>query len=247
MEKQYCTAVVLAAGRGARMGTWTAKQSLEIGGMPVVVHALLAFQESPVIDEIILMTDAGHLGYCKQEIVEAYGLDKVSTVGAGGRERYESVWKALCTIMDQEEWEDEARCRARQEGYVFIHDGARPFVTPEIIARAYEDVVRWKACVVGMPVKDTIKLVDTDSCIVDSPRRSLVWQAQTPQVFAVPLIAEAFARQMKKDCSNVTDDAMVVEAQMGVKIHMTQGSYENIKINTPEDLLIAETMLTQTS
>ena len=109
MEKQYCTAVVLAAGRGARMGTRTAKQYLEIGGMPVVVHALLAFQESPVIDEIILMTDAGHLGYCKQEIVEAYGLDKVSTVGAGGRERYESVWKALCTIMDQEEWEDEAR------------------------------------------------------------------------------------------------------------------------------------------
>ena len=247
MEKQYCTAVVLAAGRGARMGTRTAKQYLEIGGMPVVVHALLAFQESPVIDEIILMTDAGHLGYCKQEIVEAYGLDKVSTVGAGGRERYESVWKALCTIMDQEEWEDEARCRARQEGYVFIHDGARPFVTPEIIARSYEDVVRWKACVVGMPVKDTIKLVDTDSCIVDSPRRSLVWQAQTPQVFAVPLIAEAFARQMKKDCSNVTDDAMVVEAQMGVKIHMTQGSYENIKITTPEDLLIAETMLNKKS
>ena len=114
-------------------------------------------------------------------------------------------------------------------------------------ARAYEDVVRWKACVVGMPVKDTIKLVDTDSCIVDSPRRSLVWQAQTPQVFAVPLIAEAFARQMKKDCSNVTDDAMVVEAQMGVKIHMTQGSYENIKITTPEDLLIAETMLNKKS
>lgn len=247
MEKQYCTAVVLAAGRGARMGTRTAKQYLEVGGMPVVVHALLAFQESPVIDEIILMTDAGHLGYCKQEIVEAYGLDKVSTVGAGGRERYESVWKALCTIMDQEEWEDEARCRARQEGYVFIHDGARPFVTPEIIARAYEDVVRWKACVVGMPVKDTIKLVDTDSCVVDSPRRSLVWQAQTPQVFAVPLIAEAFARQMKEDCSNVTDDAMVVEAQMGVKIHMTQGSYENIKITTPEDLLIAETMLNKKS
>ena len=244
MEKQYCTAVVLAAGRGARMGTRTAKQYLEIGGMPVVVHALLAFQESPVIDEIILMTDAGHLGYCKQEIVEAYGLDKVSTVGAGGRERYESVWKALCTIMDQEEWEDEARCRARQEGYVFIHDGARPFVTPEIIARAYEDVVRWKACVVGMPVKDTIKRVDEKGFVVDSPNRSLIWQAQ---MFALPLIAEAFARQMKKDCSNVTDDAMVVEAQMGVKIHMTQGSYENIKITTPEDLLIAETMLNKKS
>ena len=150
-------------------------------------------------------------------------------------------------MMDKEEWEDEALSRARREGYVFIHDGARPFVTPEIIARAYEDVVKWKACVVGMPVKDTIKLVDEDSCIVDSPRRSLVWQAQTPQVFSVPLIAEAFTRQMKEDCSHVTDDAMVVEAQMGVRIHMTQGSYENIKITTPEDLLIAETMLNKKS
>lgn len=247
MEKKYCTAVVLAAGKGSRMGGNTAKQYMEIGGKPLVAYALEVFEASPVIDEIILMTDAGHMEYVRTEIVEAYGLKKVSTIGAGGGERYESVWKALCTIMDQEEWEDEARCRARQEGYVFIHDGARPFVTPEIIARAYEDVVRWKACVVGMPVKDTIKLVDTDSCIVDSPRRSLVWQAQTPQVFAVPLIAEAFARQMKEDCSNVTDDAMVVEAQMGVKIHMTQGSYENIKITTPEDLLIAETMLNKKS
>ena len=247
MEKKYCTAVVLAAGKGSRMGGNTAKQYMEIGGKPLVAYALEVFEASPVIDEIILITDAGHMEYVRTEIVEAYGLKKVSTIGAGGGERYESVWKALCTIMDQEEWEDEARCRARQEGYVFIHDGARPFVTPEIIARAYEDVVRWKACVVGMPVKDTIKLVDTDSCIVDSPRRSLVWQAQTPQVFAVPLIAEAFARQMKEDCSNVTDDAMVVEAQMGVKIHMTQGSYENIKITTPEDLLIAETMLNKKS
>ena len=149
--------------------------------------------------------------------------------------------------MDRDEKEDEGLWADRKNGYVFIHDGARPFVTTDIIARAYEDVCRWDACVVGMPVKDTIKLVDTDSCIVDSPRRSLVWQAQTPQVFSVPLIAEAFARQMKEDCSNVTDDAMVVEAQMGVKIHMTQGSYENIKITTPEDLLIAETMLNKKS
>ena len=242
MEKQYCTAVVLAAGRGARMGTRTAKQYLEIGGMPVVVHALLAFQESPVIDEIILMTDAGHLGYCKQEIVEAYGLDKVSTVGAGGRERYESVWKALCTIMDQEEGEDEAAIRARQNGYVFIHDGARPFVTGEIIERAYRAVCSYNACVVGMPVKDTIKLVNQEGMIESSPDRSLVWQAQTPQVFSVPLIVEAFTRQMKEDCTGITDDAMVVEAQMGVKAHMVMGSYANIKITTPEDLFMAEVL-----
>lgn len=247
MEKKYCTAVVLAAGKGARMGTATAKQYLEIGGKPVVVHALEAFQASPVIDEILLMTDAGHLEYCRTQIVEAYHLDKVSTVGAGGSERYKSVWRALCTIMDRQEWESEAQCKARQEGYVFIHDGARPFVTTQIIDRAYEDVRKWNACVVGMPVKDTIKLVDENACIVDSPRRCLVWQAQTPQVFSVPLIVEAFERQLQEDCSNVTDDAMVVEAQMGVRVHMTAGSYENMKITTPEDLLIAESILCNSS
>lgn len=243
MNKKYCTAIVLAAGKGSRMGTQTAKQYLEIGGKPVVVYALEAFQASPLIDEIILMTDAQHIEYCSEEIVRRYQLGKVSTVGAGGRERYESVWKALCTIMERQEWEDEDRWKARNEGYVFIHDGARPFVTQQMIERAWEDVKQWNACVIGMPVKDTIKLVDENGLIADSPRRSLVWQAQTPQAFYMPLIAEAFKRQMQADCSAVTDDAMVVEAQMSVKAHMAEGSYENIKITTPEDLLLAEKIL----
>ncbi|MEQ2678934.1 2-C-methyl-D-erythritol 4-phosphate cytidylyltransferase [Enterocloster citroniae] len=243
MNKKYCTAVVLAAGKGARMGTQTAKQYLEIGGKPVVVHALEAFQASPLIDEIILMTDAQHVGYCSREMIPAYELSKVSTVGAGGNERYESVWKALCTVMDRDEKEDEVLWADRKNGYVFIHDGARPFVTTDIIARAYEDVCRWDACVVGMPVKDTIKRVDEKGFVVDSPNRSLIWQAQTPQVFSVPLITKAFERQLREDCTHVTDDAMVVEAQMGVRVHMTNGSYENIKITTPEDLLIAEAIL----
>lgn len=243
MKKKYCTAIVLAAGKGSRMGTGTAKQYLELGGKPVVVHSLMAFQESPFIDEIILITDERHIEYCSRDIVQAYGITKVSSVGAGGRERYESVWKALCTLMDCEVWETEGMCKARYNGYVFIHDGARPFVTPEIIQRAYESVCRWDACVVGMPVKDTIKIVDKESCVISSPNRSLVWQAQTPQVFSVPLIVQAYERQMQEDCSGVTDDAMVAEAQTGIKIHMVEGSYENIKITTPEDLTMAETIL----
>lgn len=240
MDKEYCTAVVLAAGKGSRMGTQTAKQYLEIGGKPLVVHALEAFQESSLIDEIILMTDREHLEYCTGDIVKRYGLSKVSAVRAGGSERYLSVWNALCTIMKKEkEWEKLGNKRGN--GYVFIHDGARPFVTGEIIARAFEDVKKWGACVVGMPVKDTIKRVDGDGCIVESPVRSRIWQAQTPQVFSVELITEAFKHQMKEDCTNVTDDAMVVEAQMGVKVHMVRGSYENIKITTPEDLEVAQT------
>ena len=103
MEKKYCTAVVLAAGKGSRMGGKTAKQYMEIGGKPLVAYALEVFEASPVIDEIILMTDVGHMEYVRTEIVEAYGLKKVSTIGAGGGERYESVWKALCTLMEREE------------------------------------------------------------------------------------------------------------------------------------------------
>lgn len=243
MEKEYCTAVVLAAGRGSRMGGGTAKQYLEIGGKPLVAYALEAFEYSPVIDEIILMTDSDHLDYCKTEIVEAYGFHKVSTIGAGGRERYESVWKALCRLMDREEWESEDTADARQKGYVFIHDGARPFVTGDMIRRAYDAVQKWKACVVGMPVKDTIKLTDEAGAILSSPDRRLVWQAQTPQVFSVPLIMEAFTRQMESDCAGITDDAMVVEVQTGANVHMVEGGYENIKITTPEDLLIAQVLL----
>ena len=115
MEKKYCTAVVLAAGKGSRMGGNTAKQYMEIGGKPLVAYALEVFEASPVIDEIILMTDAGHMEYVQTEIVEAYGLKKVSTIGAGGGERYESVWKALCTLMDREEGEKESVVRERQD------------------------------------------------------------------------------------------------------------------------------------
>ncbi len=239
-KKTYCTAVVLAAGKGRRMGSETAKQYLEIDGRPIVVYALEAFQKSLLIDEIILMTDEQHTEYCRKKIVEAYGLSKVSAVRAGGKERYESVWKALCVILEKREAEEKCIWEARQEGYVFIHDGARPFISENIIGRAYEAVKRWNACVVGMPVKDTIKLVDRESCITGSPDRSLIWQAQTPQVFSVPLITEAFRKQLKEDCSLVTDDAMVVERQMGIRVHMTEGSYENIKITTPEDLDVAE-------
>lgn len=228
-RRAYCTAVVLAAGRGTRMGTSTAKQYLEIAGKPVLARALDAFQSSPLIDAVILVTDQAHMEYCRAQIVEPGQFTKVTRILEGGRERYESVWNALQAIRPSSEPQ-----------YVFIHDGARPFVTQEIIRRAYETALKWKACVVGMPVKDTIKITDGEGGISSSPDRRRVWMAQTPQVFEYGLIYEAFERQMRADCSAVTDDAMVVEQQMGVRVHMVEGSYENIKITTPEDLEIAE-------
>lgn len=225
-----CRAVVLAAGKGSRMKMDRAKQYLMLGEKPVLVHALEPFQNSSLIQEIILVTGAEEVEYCRKEIVEPYGLHKVVSIIPGGRERYESVWKALCLLES----------RKKLDGYIFIHDGARPLVTEEIIERAYQDVRKWRACVVGMPVKDTIKVTDTEGRITGSPDRSRLWMAQTPQVFETDLLYHAFERQIREDCTGVTDDAMVVESQTGVSVHMTEGSYTNIKITTPEDLAVAE-------
>ena len=214
------------------MGTKTAKQYLELQGKPVLAYALEVFEQSSVIDDILLITSEDHIDYCKKEICEKYGIKKVSAVAPGGKERYESVWKALCILKER-----------GQSGYVMIHDGARPFLTEDILERVYRQVQTYKACVVGMPVKDTIKLIDKAGQITESPDRSFVWQAQTPQAFAIPLIIEAFEKQMKEDCSHITDDAMVVERQMGVPVYMVEGSYRNIKITTPEDLMIAQALL----
>ena len=230
--KEHCTAIVLAAGRGRRMGTKTAKQYLELQGKPVLAYALEVFEQSSVIDDILLITGEDHIDYCKKEICKKYGIKKVSAVAPGGKERYESVWKALCILKER-----------GQSGYVMIHDGARPFLTEDILERVYRQVQTYKACVVGMPVKDTIKLIDKAGQITESPDRSFVWQAQTPQAFAIPLIIEAFEKQMKEDCSHITDDAMVVERRMGVPVYMVEGSYRNIKITTPEDLMIAQALL----
>lgn len=236
----YCTAVVLAAGRGSRMGTAVAKQYLSLGGRPLVALALQAFEDSPLVDEIVLMTDAGHVEYGRS-LAEKYGFHKVSAVEAGGTERYESVWKALQVIESGRGGTE--RAARRRAGCVLIHDGARPFVSGEIIRRVREAAEAYGACVAGMPVKDTIKLVGSDGCIEASPDRSRVWQAQTPQGFSVPLIVRAFESQLREDCGMITDDAMVVERQTGVRVRMVEGSYENIKITTPEDLQIAESFL----
>lgn len=226
MQKKKCTAIVLAAGQGKRMGTKVQKQYLELDGKPVLYYSLYAFEQSTVIDEIILVVGENQAEYCQKEIVSKYGINKVKKIVQGGAERYHSVWNGLQEVDD--------------EGYVFIHDGARPFINEEILDRAYKDVENCKACVVGMPVKDTIKLADKGGFVDKTPERSLVWMIQTPQVFENSLVKKAYALLMEQDSIRVTDDAMVVEQMLGSKVKLTMGSYENIKITTPEDLDIAE-------
>ena len=225
--KEHCTAVILAAGRGTRMGTQTAKQYLKLQG--ILAYALEIFEQSAVVDDILLMTDKEHVEYCKKEICEKYGIKKVSAVAPGGKERYDSVYAGLCECRDCE--------------YVLIHDGARPFVTEEILKRGLQKVKETGACVIGMPSKDTVKLSDEEGYVKETPNRKCVWTIQTPQIFSYSLIREAHDSIRQKDMSKITDDAMVVEQETGAKVALAEGSYQNIKITTPEDLDIAEAFL----
>ena len=233
MEKRKCrcAAIVLAAGAGKRMQSEVKKQFLLIKDKPVVYYSLKAFEES-FVDEIVLVTSEDDIELCRQEIVEQYGFTKVKQIVPGGKERYHSVAAGLEQIENVD--------------YVFIHDAARPMLTLEILERAYDCVKETEACVVGMPVKDTIKIADAGGYIAQTPDRNLVWMIQTPQVFRYELIKEAYDKlitqesELKKQGINITDDAMVVETLTKHFVKLVEGSYENIKITTPEDLSIAE-------
>ena len=187
------------------------------------------WQQVRVIQDIILVTGEEMISYCKKEIVERYNFTKVTKVIAGGKERYDSVYQGLLACEDCD--------------YVFIHDGARPFVTEAMLERGVFGVQETGACAIGMPSKDTIKISDKEGFVQSTPDRSRVWSVQTPQIFAYSLIRSAHESLRRKDMTGVTDDAMVVEQESGVRIRLVEGSYQNIKITTPEDLDIAETFL----
>lgn len=235
------TAIVLAAGSGKRMNSTVAKQYLTLKNKPVIWYALQAFEQSSVVDNVILVVGDGEVEYCRKHIVEEYGFKKVQAVIEGGAERYLSVWEGL-------KWIEEHSEVAEQE-ILFIHDGARPFVTEEIIKDTYMAAKEYGACVAAMPVKDTIKIGDEAGFAVQTPNRRSVWMVQTPQVFDRSLITDAYGQlvaqldNLKKQGMEITDDAMVVETMMGRKVKLVPASYKNIKITTPEDMKIAECFL----
>lgn len=223
------TAIVLAAGKGSRMNSEIPKQYMEVDGKPVLYYSLAAFETS-FIEEVILVTGADQISYCQTEIVEKYNFTKVRNIVAGGSERYLSVYQGLQACEDTD--------------YVYIHDGARPFLTKQILETAKTCVEKHQACAAGMPVKDTIKIVDADGFAVQTPQRSLVWQVQTPQVFDYSLVRRAYDKLLQMNpIPIVTDDTMVVESMLQAPVKMFEASYENIKITTPEDLPVAEAFL----
>ena len=228
-------AVVLAAGSGSRMNSDVKKQYMEIGGKPLIYYSLKAFEES-IIDDIVLVVSRGDIDFVKKEIVEKYGFDKVTAVVEGGLARYHSVRLGLQAA--------DPNC-----DYAFIHDGARPFVNRDIIMRALSAVKEYKACVVGMPSKDTIKIADEKGFAAQTPDRNLMWTVQTPQCFSYKMILELYQRLDHEEGDlmakgvNITDDAMVVEYYTDTKVKLIEGSYDNIKITTPEDIAVAEAIL----
>lgn len=236
MDKSYRTAaVVLAAGSGKRMNAGVKKQYMEIAGRPVLYYSLKAFEES-FIDEIVLVVSQDEIEQVQESYVNQYGFQKISRIVAGGKERYHSVACGLQAV--------------RQDcDFVFIHDSARPMLTQEILQRAYQAVQEEEACVVGVPSKDTVKIADEQGYVSVTPNRSLVWNVQTPQVFSYPLVYSAYEELLQREQEllaagvQITDDAMVVEYLARHKVKLVEGSYENIKITTPEDVQIAERYL----
>ncbi len=226
--KEKISAIVLAAGKGSRMKSDIQKQFMLLGDYPVVYYSLAAFENSPV-DEILLVTGEKDIPYCRQEIVERYGFRKVAAVIAGGKERYESVYKGLCSLKD---------C-----SYVIVHDGARPFVTDRMIRDSLSEVKRSRACTVGVPVKDTIKIVDEEMKGVATPDRKTLWQIQTPQTFEYALLRHAYDTMLRTGNTHVTDDTMIVEQYENISAKVLEGGYFNLKITTPEDLKFAEIFL----
>ena len=229
-DKKKDTAIVVAGGRGSRMGGNLPKQYLELKGKPVISYCLEAFERS-FIDEVILVTAEDFLDFCRTNIVEKYGYKKVKKIVAGGKERYHSVEKGLQEAKDSD--------------YVYIHDAARPYVTQEMLERLAYAVRCYDAVAAAVPTKDTIKEADEDAMSVKTLDRSRLWNIQTPQVFSYPLISSAFEELKRDSAAGITDDTMVVEKYTGHRVKMVEGSYSNYKITTPEDMIIMEALLSK--
>ncbi len=218
-----CTAIVPAAGSGTRMGAAGGKLFLSLSGKPVIAHTLLSLAASQSVDRIVIVTREEDI-LPLSHLVQALDLPLPVTLVRGGATRAESVLAGLNAVEDD---------------MVLVHDGARCLITPDEIDRTVIAAKRQGAAAIGVRVKDTIKVCDPDGRILDTPDRAKLWAVQTPQVFRTQILRTAFAAL---EDFGVTDDCAVCE-RAGYRVYMVEGSYENIKITTPDDLILAETIL----
>jgi len=225
-------AVIVSAGKGHRIPGEKKKQFLSLAGKPILCHALDPFETCPSIDLIHLVVGREELDYTLREIVEPYGYRKIAQIVPGGKQRQDSVRMGIEAL-------------GREVGIVAIHDGVRPFVTREMIEQSIQGARRFKAAVFAVPVKETIKLASPDRIVLKTLDRESLWQIQTPQTFQIDVIREALHRA-GEDGFVGTDDASLVE-RIGIQVHLFPGSYANIKITTPEDLMLAHLILQRAS
>lgn len=220
------SAIILAGGRGKRMESKVSKQYIEIKGKPILYYTLKRFIDCNFIDNIILVLPKDEIEYCKNEILKKYSLN-VNNIVVGGMERQDSVYNALESITDTE--------------IVLIHDGARPFVSNEIIKQGIEFAKVYGAAAPGVTPKDTIKIKNKEGFSIETPNRENLVAIQTPQVFNFNMISECH-KKIQQDKIVVTDDTMVAELY-GNKVYLYNGDYTNIKVTTPEDLILAERLV----
>ena len=225
MDGRYTTAVIVAAGDSTRMGYKLSKQLIPLNGRAAIEYTLKAFQNCPMIDEIIVVArskdidDIAHI---------AFSFKKVSSVTAGGATRVESVKKGV-------------KAADKRATHYAIHDGARVLITPEQIEKALNAAFECGAAALGTPVTDTVKVVSENGEIISTPDRSSMWAVQTPQVFEKSLYKRAMDNAVEKGL-NVTDDCSMVEA-IGATVRVVRGEYSNIKLTTPVDITVAEALL----
>ena len=224
-NKLKCTALITAAGSGKRMGFSEKKQFLSLLGKPILAYTLEKFQNTDEIDEIVLVLPEYDIDFCKKEILDKYGFNKVKTIVSGGSERQESVYKGILAVKEAD--------------IILIHDGVRPFVKKEEILKVIEDAEKNGASVLAVRVKDSLRFYDGN--VSKSVSRGNIWQVQTPQGFRKNIIYEAHEKAWDEEFFG-TDDAALAE-HAGYNVSVVEGSYDNIKITTPDDLIIAEAIL----
>lgn len=231
MNKFKSTVIIPAAGKGKRMNQKISKQYIELNNKPILVHTLEVFEKCSAIDDIILVVGKGEIEYNKEEVIKKYNFNKVLHVLEGGVERQDSVYEGIKKVPSDTD-------------VVLVHDAARPFVQTKHIEKTIESAIIHEACVLGVRTKDTIKKVDDNSYVEDTPNREYLWLVQTPQVFKKDLIVKVYNEAML-DGYKATDDSMLVEKYAGIKVKMVEGDYANIKITTEEDLIIGHSLLSR--
>ena len=222
------SAIILAGGKGKRMGSAISKQFIDIKGKPIIYYTLKKFSENKKIDNIIVVLPEDEVKYFKENILKKYEL-RINKIVIGGKERQDSVYNALKSLKNS------------STDIVLIHDGARPFISERIINEGIKFAEIYGAAAPGVMPKDTIKVKNEKNFSIDTPNRANLVSIQTPQVFKFDEIFECHEK-IRYNGEMVTDDTMVVE-KYGYSVYLYDGEYTNIKVTTPEDLILAERLI----